>query len=84
MEKIHKRLNIIKGQIEGIIRMIDRGEYCIDVINQSRAIQKSLKSLDRLILEKHLKTCVTDILRNHNQEKRERIISELLNVYDIL
>lgn len=83
MEKVSRRLSIIRGQVEGIIKMINKGEYCIDVINQSRAIQKSLKSLDRLVLEKHFKTCVTEILRSHNQKERERIIKELLSIYEI-
>lgn len=51
-----KRINIIKGQLDGLLKMIESGEYCIDVLNQTLAIQYSLKSLDSVILEGHLQT----------------------------
>lgn len=51
-----KRLNIIKGQLEGLGKMIEQDIYCIDILNQSLAVQNSLKSLDSVILEGHLKT----------------------------
>ncbi len=63
--------------------MIERNEYCIDVVNQSRAIQKSLKSLDRLILEKHLNSCVMSIFKKQSSKERGRIIKELLDVYNL-
>jgi CsoR family transcriptional regulator, copper-sensing transcriptional repressor len=55
-----KRLNIIKGQLSGLSKMIDEDEYCIDLLNQSLAIQNSLKSLDAVLFERHLNTHVTD------------------------
>lgn len=51
-----KRLNIIKGQIEGLGKMIEQDVYCVEILNQSLAVQNSLKSLDSVILEGHLKT----------------------------
>ena len=49
------RINIIAGQIEGIKKMIESEVYCVDIINQSNAVQNSLRSLNALILENHLK-----------------------------
>ena len=43
-EKAGKRLNIIKGQLDGLSKMIENDEYCMDLLNQSLAIQNSLKS----------------------------------------
>lgn len=59
--KIHaqKRLNIIKGQLAGLQKMIDDDVYCIDILNQSLSIQNSLKSLDALLFNRHLKTHVS-------------------------
>ncbi len=72
-----RRINIIKGQLDGLMRMIEEDEYCIDLLNQSLAIQNSLKSLDGLILERHLRIHVADQFKN----KKEKAIEELLKVF---
>lgn len=75
--KALKRLNIIKGQLEGLNRMIENDEYCIDLLNQSLAIQNSLKSLDTVLLERHLSTHVT-----HQFKQEEKIaVTELVNLF---
>lgn len=63
--------------------MIDKEEYCVDIITQSLAIQKSLSSLNKLIVENHLKTHVTDNLTSADEKKRADTITELLNLYEL-
>lgn len=72
-----RRINIIKGQLDGLYKMIERDEYCTDILDQSLAIQNSLKSLDDLILERHLRTHVSDQFENN----KEKAVIELLNVF---
>lgn len=72
-----KRINIIKGQLDGLLKMIDEDGYCIDLLNQSLAIQNSIKSLDALIFEKHLKTHVVDQFKN----QRDKAVEELLRLF---
>lgn len=67
-EKAQKRLNIIKGQLSGLSKMIDDDEYCIDLLNQSLAIQNSLKSLDAVLFERHLSTHVAH--QFHDEPKK--------------
>jgi len=76
-KQAEKRINIIKGQLDGLYRMIESDEYCTDVLDLSLAIQNSLKSLDGLILEKHLRTHVVDQFKTD----KERAVKELLKVY---
>ena len=76
-KQAEKRINIIKGQLDGLYRMIESDEYCTDILDQSFAIQNSLKSLDSLILEKHLRKHVSEQFRNDP----ERAIKELLKVF---
>lgn len=76
-EAIRLRINIIKGQLDGLMKMIDRDEYCVDLLSQSLAIQNSLKSLDGLILERHLRTHVADQFKN----QKEKAIKELMRVF---
>lgn len=68
-EKAQKRLNIIKGQLEGLSKMIENDEYCMDLLNQSLAIQNSLKSLDTVLFERHVETHVSHQFHNNEGEK---------------
>jgi len=72
-----KRINIIKGQLDGLYKMIEADEYCTDVLDQSLAIQNSLKSLDSVILEKHLRVHVVSQFKNN----REKAVKELVKVF---
>lgn len=58
--------------------MVENHEYCIDTLHQSQAIQQALKEIDTLILENHLKTCVTDAVR---QGKQDEAIREIIEVF---
>ena len=60
-----------------VIRMIEEGEYCIDVIHQSKALQKALKETDNLILQNHLNTCATKAIR---AGKEKKAIEEIMSI----
>lgn len=75
------RAKILRGQIEALIKAIEQDKYCPDIMHQSLSIQQSLKSLDRLMLENHLKEHVRKQMQDKNQE--ERAIKELLNLYTL-
>jgi CsoR family transcriptional regulator, copper-sensing transcriptional repressor len=68
-----KRLNIIKGQLDGLQKMIEEDEYCIDLLNQSLAIQNSLKSLDSVLFQRHLKTHVSEQFKNNDKDAVEEL-----------
>lgn len=63
--------------------MIESEEYCMDIITQSLAIQKSLGSLNKLIVENHLKTHVAHNLSSANEKQQEDTITELLSLYEL-
>lgn len=75
------RTSILEGQMRGVARMIENEEYCMDIITQSRAIQRSLESLNRLLLENHLRTHVTDMFEAGGEE-RDKAVVELLKAFD--
>ena len=77
------RTKILQGQLKGLEKMIEKEEYCLDVITQSLAIQKSLSSLNKLIVENHLKTHVTDNLSSADVKKQADTITELLGLYEL-
>lgn len=71
--KAQKRINIIKGQLDGLQKMIEADEYCIDLLTQSLAIQNSLKSLDAVLFERHLQTHVA-----HQFSREEKVATKEL------
>ena len=75
-----KRLNIIRGQVDGLSRMIENDEYCIDLLNQSLAIKNALKGLDVVLFERHLNTHVKDQFKN----KEDLAIKELTTLFKSL
>jgi len=78
--KAVKRLNIIIGQLEGLKRMVEKGEYCTDIIRQSLAIQRALHSWNGLILGNHLEEHVAHQMKHGEVEKA---VQELLQIYEL-
>jgi DNA-binding FrmR family transcriptional regulator len=79
---IINRLKSIEGHVRGVQRMVDEGAYCIDIINQNLAVQRALEKVNSLILERHLQTCVTTAIREDDPTQRERVIAEILSVFE--
>ncbi len=76
------RSRILAGQMRGLEKMIESEDYCMDIITQSLAIQKSLRSLNKLIVENHLRTHVSDMFATGG-DSQEHAITELLKVYEL-
>ena len=74
------RLSRVEGQIKGVKRMVDDGEYCIDIITQIQAARSALQSVSKLILEKHLKHCVTASLEEQDKTDLDDKIDEIMTV----
>ena len=75
------RIKIIAGQLEGLAKAIEREEYCPKLLEQSLSIQRSLKSLDSLLLENHLKTHVKHQMQHKGQE--DKAVKELIHIYNL-
>ncbi|MCB2311519.1 metal-sensing transcriptional repressor [Clostridium tagluense] len=81
--KALQSLKTSKGQIKGIIKMIEEGRYCLDVSNQIIAAQSLLKKANLLILKQHLSHCVKDaVLSDNGEEKIDEIIGLLSKIMD--
>ena len=63
------RTRILEGQVRGLARMIENEDYCMDIIAQSRAIQKALASLDKLLVENHLRTHVAHMFAEGGDQR---------------
>ena len=78
------RLAIVEGHLRKVRKMVDNGEYCIDIIHQSRAIQQALKKFDEQVFDQHLRTCVMRDIRNAPSGSAEKSIHELMEVFERL
>jgi len=81
-EEIVRRAKSVAGHLQGVLRMVESDKYCIDVIRQIEAIEQALHGIKRRLLEGHLETCVTRAIRSKKPRERERVVAELLEVYD--
>ncbi len=75
------RLQKIKGNIRGVVRVMEEEAYCIDVLQQILAIQRAIEKLKRDLRHAHLEACVTRAVREENDQRRERLIRELLDIF---
>jgi len=80
-EDILRRTRVASGHIEGVAKMIERDEYCIDIIRQIQAVQASLNRLSAKILENHLESCVTTAVRGEDPDSREKVLKEISEVF---
>ncbi len=74
-KKLKNRLNRIEGQVRGVNKMIEEDVYCDDVLHQIASIKSALNGVSRLLLEAHMKSCVTEDILNGKTE----VIDELLD-----
>ncbi|MBQ1477911.1 MAG: metal-sensing transcriptional repressor [Erysipelotrichaceae bacterium] len=76
-EKVKKYLSIARGQLDGIIRMIDEDRYCLDISDQLMATRSLLKKTNNLILKNHIDNCVRDALLSGESEKVDELLKAL-------
>ncbi|HBJ1647033.1 metal-sensing transcriptional repressor [Clostridium botulinum] len=77
-KKALQSLKTAKGQIEGIIKMIEDDRYCIDVANQILAAQSLLKKADLMILQGHLRHCIKEACLNNNPDEKIEEMNKVL------
>lgn len=77
------RSRILQGQMKGLEKMIENDEYCMDILVQSLAIQKSLRSLNKLVLENHLKTHITKDLGSGSDKRQQKAVQEMMDLYTL-
>ncbi len=77
------RSKILQGQLKGVEKMIEDEKYCMDIITQNLAIQKSISSLNKLILENHLRTHIADKMTSTDEKKQSEAVQELLTLYEL-
>lgn len=73
-----KRLSRIKGQVEGVERMINDRRYCPEIVMQIKAVRAALKSLETSIIEGHIGHCVRDAIQSGDAFVAQQKVDEVL------
>ena len=71
-------INRIEGQVRGIAKMIEEGKYCVDILNQIKAVRNSIATVEGKILKTHLQQCVK--LTRHNEHDFDEKVEEIMKV----
>ena len=71
------RLSRIEGQVRGIKAMVERGDYCPDILIQTSAVNSALNSFSKVLLSNHIRTCVRNDIRDGNDEVVEELVATL-------
>lgn len=79
--KARGRLRRIEGQVQGLQRMIAADASCADILLQISAVQGALAQVQKILLGRHIETCVADALRSGSRGDRQRKIDELLEIF---
>lgn len=82
-KKALARLRRAKGQLDGIVKMIEDDKYCGDVITQILALQGAIKGIGSTIVESHLHTCGVKNLSSNNPKVKEKFIKEIIKVCEL-
>lgn len=79
--KVTRLLKTARGQLDGILKMVDEDRYCIDISNQLLATQAILRNVNREVLHAHLGCCVEDAFDKGDAHKK---IEEIMEIMDKL
>lgn len=79
--KVMRLLKTARGQVDGIIKMVEDDRYCVDISYQLLAAQSLLKKVNKEIIGAHMKHCVHDAINNDDADKK---IDEMISVIDEL
>ena len=76
---ILKRIAYIEGHLNGVRRMIEQDQYCVDVLKQMYAVRRGIEKMEAMILENHLQGCVVEGIK---QGREDEVIGELMDLYE--
>ena len=80
-DKINRLLKTARGQIDGMLRMVEEDRYCIDLSNQLLATEAVLRTANREVLRAHTHGCIREALESGNADEK---LDEVMKIIDKL
>ncbi len=69
-----------RSHLDNVIKMVDGGKYCIDILQQNLAVSGLLKSANAKLLKHHLKTCFARAMKSTNEKQKNKMVEEILKI----
>ncbi|MEK7627064.1 MAG: metal-sensing transcriptional repressor [Patescibacteria group bacterium] len=76
-----KRMQYLRGHLDGVCRMIEGDQYCINIIQQNLGVISALHKVNEKLLLSHLEHCVTVAVKSSNAKSRKKVFKEILEIY---
>jgi CsoR family transcriptional regulator, copper-sensing transcriptional repressor len=77
-EALVTRLRRIEGQVRGLQRMVDEGQYCIDILTQMNSVISALRAVGMGLLDDHVRHCVRESIEQGEGDEK---VEELMNAF---
>lgn len=81
---INRLLKTARGQLDGILKMVEEDQYCIDISNQLLAAEAVLRKANKEVIRAHMKSCVAEAFEEGNPENADKKIEEIIGIMDKL
>ena len=78
-QEISRLVKTARGQLDGVLRMVEEDRYCMDVVNQLSAAEAVIRKATREVLRAHMAACVTDAVTGGDADRK---IDELISLFD--
>jgi DNA-binding FrmR family transcriptional regulator len=79
--KVLNLLKTVRGQLDGIIQMVEDDRYCVDISKQILSAQALLKKANLQIIDQHIRHCVIEAFETGNEEEKINEVIELIDKY---
>ena len=77
-QKVSQLIKTARGQLDGVLRMIEDDRYCIDISTQLLAAEAVIKAANREVLAAHIQGCLVDAAQNCDTEKKAEELMKIL------
>lgn len=81
-DAVERLLKTARGQIDGVLKMIDDNRYCMDISTQILAVSAILRKANRLVVEAHLGSCVKQAFQKQDVQEQAQKIREIMDVLE--
>ena len=81
-KKVEPLLRTARGQLDGVLKMIEDDRYCMEIVTQLQAIESLVHKAQREVLRAHLAGCVQDAFETGDEQAREGKLDEIIKLLD--
>ena len=81
-KRVEPLLRTARGQLDGVLKMIEDNRYCMDIVTQLQAVESLVHKAQREVLRAHLSGCVQDAFETGDEKEREGKLDEIMKLLD--